>query len=78
MFEELKRYLLSPPLPSKPMEGETLMLYLLASHQAIRSVLVWEEEGVQIPVYYVGQELKDAETRYIPLEKVVYALVITG
>lgn len=41
----------------------------------VRAVLVWEENKTQNPIYYVGRALKDVETRHMPLEKVVFALV---
>lgn len=52
-----------------------LLLYLLTSQKAVGSVLVREEDRVQHPTYYVGQALKDAETRCFPLEKVMFALI---
>lgn len=42
-FDELKQYLSSPPLLSKPKEGEVLYLYLAASQYAVSSVLIREE-----------------------------------
>ncbi|KAL2228812.1 UNVERIFIED_CONTAM: hypothetical protein Sindi_1860900 [Sesamum indicum] len=39
-FDELKRYLSSPPLLTKPKTGETLYLYLAISGDAVSSVLV--------------------------------------
>lgn len=76
-FEDFKNYLLSPPLLSIPEAGEVLYLYLSTIQKAVGAVLVWEENKMQHPVYYVGRVLKDAETRYTPLENVVFALVIT-
>lgn len=40
-------------------------------------MLVREVDKIQHPVYYVERALKDAETRYTPLEKMVFALVTT-
>ncbi|XP_019166527.1 PREDICTED: uncharacterized protein LOC109162263 [Ipomoea nil] len=76
-FGELKRYLSTPPVLSTLQVGEPLYLYLAASPKAVSSVLVREEERAKHPVYYVSRSLKTAETRYTPLEKVVYALVVT-
>ena len=44
-FEDLKKYLSSPPLlnPSKP--GEELYLYIAVSQAAVSAALVREEEG---------------------------------
>ncbi|XP_031090983.1 uncharacterized protein LOC115995980 [Ipomoea triloba] len=74
-FNDLKKYLLSPPLLAKPEAGETLLLYLSISQGAISSVLVKEEGGTQRPIYYVSKALHDAELRYTAVEKTVFAAV---
>ncbi|KAL5575760.1 hypothetical protein UlMin_017459 [Ulmus minor] len=74
-LQQLKRYLTSPPLLSKPKDGEQLSIYLAVSDTAVSSVLVREEDGKQLPVYYVSKSLLDAETRYSQLEKLALALV---
>ncbi|KAL0338054.1 UNVERIFIED_CONTAM: hypothetical protein Scaly_2080500 [Sesamum calycinum] len=43
-FDELKKYLVSPPLLTKPETGETLYLYLAVSENAVSSVLVRQEK----------------------------------
>lgn len=45
VLRELKKYLSSPQLLSKPKEGETLLLYLVVSEFAVSAVLVREDEG---------------------------------
>ncbi|KAK3027704.1 hypothetical protein RJ639_042211 [Escallonia herrerae] len=44
LFEELKQYLVSPPLLTKPISGEDLFLYLSISMVAVSSVLIREDE----------------------------------
>ncbi|XP_075101677.1 uncharacterized protein LOC142177112 [Nicotiana tabacum] len=44
-MKDLKRYLPSPPLLSKPEEGEQLLIYLTVSEVAVSAVLVREDEG---------------------------------
>ena len=53
-FEDLKKYLSSPPLlsPSKP--GEELYLYITVSQVAVSVTLVREEEGSQRLVYFIS------------------------
>ncbi|KAK3039055.1 hypothetical protein RJ639_028506 [Escallonia herrerae] len=63
-FEELKLYLSSPPLLTKPVTGEDLFLYLSISEVTVSMVLIREEEGKQIFVYYISKVLQDVETRY--------------
>ncbi|XP_077221030.1 uncharacterized protein LOC143854808 [Tasmannia lanceolata] len=77
-FEELKQYLSSPPLLTKPESGEELLLYLSVSPTALTAVLVHEEHRQQKPIYYVSKVLHDAEIRYQRVEKLAYALVMAA
>ena len=45
---------------------------------AISGGLIREEEKVQWPVYYINKQLINAETRYLEMEKLALALVITS
>ena len=74
-LHDLKKYLTSPPLLSKPKDGEQLFIYLAVSEGAVNVVLVWEEDGRQFPVYYVSKSQLDAETYYTQLEKLALALI---
>ncbi|XP_074337018.1 uncharacterized protein LOC141674193 [Apium graveolens] len=73
-FEQLE----NPPMLSKPLDGESLILYLAVSEYSISAVLVREEDGQQSTVYYVSKRLHDAETRYTSMEKLVYALILAS
>ena len=74
-FEDLKAYLFSPPLlsPSKP--GEKLFLYLVVSPTAVNAALIREEDKVQKPMYYIDRALRGVDERYLPMEKLAFALV---
>ncbi|KAL5577791.1 hypothetical protein UlMin_019490 [Ulmus minor] len=74
-FQDLKKYLTSPSLLSKPKDGEQLFIYLVVSKGTVSAVLVREEESRQFPVYYVSKSLLDAEAHYTQLEKLALALV---
>ncbi|XP_074352596.1 uncharacterized protein LOC141691737 [Apium graveolens] len=63
---------------SKPLDRESLILYLVVSEYSISAVLVREEDGQQSPVYYVSKRLHYAETRYTSMEKLVYALILAS
>ena len=54
-FEDLKKYISSPPLlsPSKP--REELYLYIAVSQAVVSAALVREEEGSQQPVYFISR-----------------------
>lgn len=54
-FEELKRYLTSPPLLSPSKLGEELYLYLVVSEAVVSAALVREEDGSQKPVYFTSR-----------------------
>jgi hypothetical protein len=77
-FRKLKEYLMSPPLLSRPKEGEILYLYLAISCSAVSSVLVREDGGVQKPVYFLSKALHGAEERYPRIEKLAFALVVSA
>ncbi|XP_020592205.1 uncharacterized protein LOC110032761 [Phalaenopsis equestris] len=74
-FEQLKTYLASPPLLSKPIQGEMLFIYLAISLNAISSVLVRIENTIKKPVYYVSKVLSDTESCYLMADKTALALV---
>ncbi|KAJ9564818.1 hypothetical protein OSB04_000784 [Centaurea solstitialis] len=74
-LQELKQYMTSPPLLTKPVEGESLQLYLAVSKNATSAVLVREEDQQQRPIYYVSKSFLDAETRYTSMEKLLLGLM---
>ena len=57
-----------------PNAGEDLFMYLLVFDHVVSATLL-RDQGVQQPIYYVSKTLVDAETRYLPLEKLILALV---
>ncbi|KAJ9546886.1 hypothetical protein OSB04_019429 [Centaurea solstitialis] len=74
-LQDLKQYMISPPLLTKPIEGESLQLYLAVSKNATSAVLVREEDQHQRPIYYVSKSFLDAETRYTSMEKLLLGLM---
>ena len=73
-FQDLKDYLVWAPMLLAPKPGEDLFMYLLVFEHAESAVLL-RDQSVQQPIYYVSKTLVDVETRYLPLEKLVLALV---
>ena len=59
------------------MMGEELIIYLFVSPTIVSAVLIWEEDKIQKLVYYVSKVLIGAETRYLKIDKLAYALLIT-
>ena len=62
------------PMLTAPEPGEDLFMYLSVSEHAMSTVLL-RDKVVQQPMYYISKTLVDAKTRYLPLEKLVLALV---
>ena len=62
------------PMLTTPELGEDLFMYLSVSDHAVSAMLL-RDQGVLRPVYYINKTLVDAETRYLPLEKLMLALV---
>ena len=78
-FEDLKKYLASPPLLTKSKVREILYLYLVTSTEAVSSVLIQENKNqIQRSVYYTSKVLHNAEVRYSRVEKMIYALIISS
>ncbi|GKV15552.1 hypothetical protein SLEP1_g26334 [Rubroshorea leprosula] len=73
-FDELKQYLASTLLLSKPVERESLYLYLGVTKEAVSSVLLREENKNQKPICYVSKVLQGAEHKYPLAEKAAFAL----
>ena len=71
----MKKYMVEPPLLSKPVEGEILYMYLYVSEQALSVVLVREELKIQKPIYYVSKVLHGVELNYSVIEKFALAMI---
>lgn len=77
-FAQLKEYLTQPSFLSKPQLGEGLYLYLVVSGVAIIVVLIREEGGAQLPIYYVSHSMVLVEIRYPNLEKLALTLLVAS
>jgi len=70
VLDKLKVLLTKAPILVPPVEGEPLLLYVVAMTQVVSTALVVErgEEGhtikVQHPMYFVSKVLSDSKTRY--------------
>ena len=74
-FEDLKKYLSSPPLLNPSMPGEELYLYIAVSQAAVSAALVRDKGGSQRPVYFISRAFRGAEERYPRMEKLAFALI---
>ncbi|KAK3026070.1 hypothetical protein RJ639_042562 [Escallonia herrerae] len=77
-FEALKNYLIVSPFLSKPLVREELFLYLAIAESAVSAVLVREQDGNQLPIYYVSKVLQGDELCYPDTEKLVFALLVAA
>ena len=74
-FQQLKEYLLRPPIMASLTIDEVLYAYIAMAPHAVSLVLIRDDNGLQKPVYYVRKSLHEAEVRYLPLEKAILAVV---
>ncbi|XP_020204928.1 uncharacterized protein LOC109790223 [Cajanus cajan] len=64
-FLELKKSLASPRILTKPRPSIPLLVYISASDRAVNAILVQEQEGSQVPVYFMSRVLQGVETRQV-------------
>lgn len=60
-FVQLNEYLLHPPFLSQTMQGETLLLYLSVTPEAMSATLMLGEGKAQKPVYHISRALRGAK-----------------
>ncbi|XP_071737645.1 uncharacterized protein [Rutidosis leptorrhynchoides] len=77
-FQEMKKLLKTLPTLTTPVDGEILYLYVSVQNEAFDSVLVVKRDKIQKPVYFVSKALTGSEINYAPIEKFVYALILTS
>ena len=71
------------PILVPPIDGEPLLLYIVATIQVVSATLVVEreEEGhavkIQHSVYFISEVLSNSKTHYPQIQKLLYAILIT-
>ena len=60
---------------SSPEADEVLFAYITVAPHVVSLVLIRIDGGIQRLIYYVSKSLHEAEVRYLPLEKVILAVV---
>jgi dsDNA-binding SOS-regulon protein len=81
---QLKDFLSKPPVLTAPRKKEQLLLYLAAPTHVVSSAIVVERQEdshaypVQQSVYFVSEVLSESKARYQPVQKLLYAVLITS
>jgi dsDNA-binding SOS-regulon protein len=81
---QLKDFLSKPPVLTSPRKKEQLLLYLAATTHVVSTAIVVERQEdshaypVQRPVYFVSEVLSKSKARYQPVQKLLYAVLITS
>ena len=73
-LDEIKNYLINPPVLIPPQQGKPFRLYLSTDGMVIGSALIQEFEGKERVIYYLSRRLVDAETRYSAIKKLCLCL----
>jgi hypothetical protein len=81
---QLKDFLSKSPVLTAPRKKEQLMLYLAVTTHVVSCAIVVERQEddhaypVQRPVYFVSEVLQKSKARYQPVQKLLYAVLITS
>jgi hypothetical protein len=81
---QLKDFMSKPPVHTPPHKKKQLLLYLAATTHVVSTAIVIErqEDGhaypVQRPVYFINEVLSESKARYQPVQKLLYAVLITS
>ena len=75
---------MKPPIMMVPRLDETLLIYIAATSRVVSTAIIVEHEEarhaykVQHPVYFISEVLNEPKTRYLQVQKPLYAILITS
>ncbi|XP_055961838.1 uncharacterized protein LOC126681523 [Mercurialis annua] len=74
-FDEIKDYLMKPPVLMPPKKGIPLRLYISAAEGSIGCLLAQSnQDGHEQAIYYLSRSMTSTEVRYTPIMKLCLAL----
>src|SRR5262249_33309844 len=69
-FDELKQYLLNPPVLLPPIQGHPLLLSVSATEEAVGAVLAQNNDNKnESAVYYLSKLFNEAKKKYTAMER---------
>jgi len=75
-YEDIKRYLIKPPVLVAPTSGKPFLLYVKAMDHSLGALLAQEDDnGYEQAIYYLSNTLVGAESCYNLIEKECLALI---
>ncbi|KAG9442226.1 hypothetical protein H6P81_018080 [Aristolochia fimbriata] len=75
-FENIKDYLMKPPVFMAPVLGKPLLLYIAAQKKSLGALLAQtDDQGKERPLYYLIRTMVGAELNYSPIKKTCLALI---
>jgi hypothetical protein len=81
---QLKDFLSKPPVLTTPRKKKQLLLYLATTTHVVSTAIVIERQEedhtypVQLPVYFVSEVSSESKACYQPIQKLLYAVLITS
>jgi hypothetical protein len=83
-FEDLKKYLTTPPTLVASEPHKNLQLYISTISNVVSTAIIVEQgesdtnHKIQYLVYFINEVLSDSKTRYFHIMKLTYVLLITS